>query len=231
MLRLGLDRVGTAIKDAIAPNFCVQCGLAGGWLCSACAESVLFIKEQLCYRCGKLSIGGKTCQRCRRYTDLGGVRVATHYEAGVVREMVHKFKYEQLTDLADVLGEILGEGMKDGQWSGWVIVPVPLHAKRLAERGFNQAELLAKRMANKFGLECRTNLLKRVIATVRQADLSRAERQANVRQAFVAGDMRGLQVVLVDDVMTTGATLEDAARACRGAGARRVWAAVVARGS
>jgi len=225
-----LAKIGVVVKDAIAPVFCVQCGAVGGWLCSICAEQILFVKEQVCYRCGKLSDGGKTCPRCRQYTDLGGVVVAVHYEAGPVREMVHKLKYEQLTDLAGTLSEVLIHGANQKDWQGWVVVPVPLHSSRLAKRGFNQAGLLGKRLAQRFNLMYQPQLLRRLWSTATQTELTRRYRQQNVYRAFQAREMRGAKVLLVDDVMTTGATLGDCARACKDAGAKSVWAVVVARG-
>lgn len=231
MSPLALDKIGELIRDALAPAFCVQCGEAGGWLCSVCAEQILFAKEQVCYRCGRLSEDGKTCSRCRRYTDLSGVMVATHYEAGPVREMVHKLKYEGLTDLAGILGWILFQGVRQKEWRGWVVVPVPLHASRLAKRGFNQADLLGRRLTRYLRLLYQPKILRRVRATETQTELTRVCRRSNVYRAFLSRtDLKSAKILLIDDVMTTGATLEDAARACRDAGARSVWAAVIARG-
>lgn len=157
--------------------------------------------------------------------------MATHYEAGPVREMVHKLKYEGMTDLASVLGEVLISGANQKRWEGFVVVPVPLHRRRLAERGFNQAGLLAVRLAKRLGLSYQPTGLGRVRETATQIMLGRRSRHENLYKAFRANrSLAGEKVLLADDVMTTGATLEDCARACRDAGARQVWAAVIARG-
>jgi ComF family protein len=220
------------VQDAVAPAFCVQCNAAGGWLCEICAEQIFFVKAQVCYRCGKLSEQGKTCQRCRRYTHLSGVLVATHYESGPVRELVHRLKYEALTDLAKILSRILLQAVEGKAWDGWTVVPVPLHPGRLTKRGFNQADLLGRRLAGYLRMPYRSQWLRRIRATEAQVELSGMHRRINVYKAFLAKqDLRGMKILLVDDVMTTGATLEDAARALKDAGAKMVWAAVVARGS
>lgn len=196
-----------------------------------CAEQILFVKEQVCYRCGRLSDQGRTCQRCRNRTSLDGALVATHYEVGPVREMIHRLKYGGMTDLNKILGLVLIQPTIAKDWKDWVVVPVPLHTSRLAKRGFNQAELLAQIIARQWKMEYRTRWLRRVRATTAQIDLTGASRRDNVYKSFLAQtDMTGRRVLLIDDVMTTGATLEDCARACKEAGARRVWAAVVARG-
>lgn len=162
---------------------------------------------------------------------MAGVLVATHYEGGPVRELVHKLKYEELTDLAGVLGWILFQAVSSRKWEEWVIVSVPLHPSKFAQRGFNQADLLARRLAKYLAAVYQPMNLRRVRATVTQTNLTRAFRQANMYKAFVArGDLRGRKFLLVDDVMTTGATLEAAAQALKDAGARQVWGVVVARG-
>lgn len=219
------------MRDAIAPAFCVQCGVSGGWLCSVCAEQIFLAKEQVCYRCGKLSEYGKTCVRCRRRTELTGIMIATHYESGPVRELVHKLKYGGLTDLAGILSWILFQAAVRKQWKEWVVVPIPLHPSKFASRGFNQADLLARRLAKYLAVTYRPKWLRRVRATETQTELTRIYRQANVYKAFMArADLRGKKILLVDDVMTTGATLEAAAQALKDAGARQIWGVVVARG-
>ena len=223
-------KLGSFLKDAIAPVFCVQCGAVGGWLCSECAEQILWVREQVCYRCGKLSEQGKTCQRCRRHSDLNGVMVATHYEAGPIREMIHQLKYEGMTELAGILAWIGYRELVGRRWNDWMIVPLPLHRRRLTERGFNQAELLARGIARQLNLEFQSNRLMRVRATQQQIKLRGRDRRHNVYQAFRARDVHNRKVLVIDDVMTTGATLEDCARALKDAGASQVWAGVVARG-
>ncbi len=219
------------VRDAIAPAFCVGCNTVGGWLCTDCAEKISVVREQVCCRCGRASANGKTCEKCEKYLDLDGVIVAASYEGGPMRELVHKLKYNGLTDLATILSWILFQAVVTQEWEGWVVVPMPLHTSKFHGRGFNQTDLLAKKLARYLGVEYRPNWLRQVCATVTQTKLSQLERQANVYRAFSSSaDLRGEKVLLVDDVMTTGATLEAAAQALKNAGAKAVWGVVVARG-
>lgn len=159
---------------------------------------------------------------------------------GPIAVAIGRFKYEGRVDLARPLGGLLrrladgprGEGRAGGPPPCDVIVPVPLHALRLAERGFNQAALLARPLARALARPLRPLALARTQATQVQASLHRRARQGNVRGAFTvrdSGAVRGARVLLVDDVATTGKTLDACADALLGAGARSVHAAVLAR--
>lgn len=153
---------------------------------------------------------------------------------GVVRELLHRFKYGREECLAVPLGDLLGRAFGDERLSASsfrALVPVPLHPMRQRERGFNQAELLAGRVRGGCGLPVR-RLLRRIRSTAPQARYDREERMRNLQGAFVArveGEPGG-DYLLVDDVSTTGATLDACALALRSAGAGRVFAMVVARG-
>jgi ComF family protein len=154
--------------------------------------------------------------------------------AGVVRELLHRFKYGRDECLAVPLGDLLGRAFGDGRLrapSFRALVPVPLHPRRQRERGFNQAELLAGRVRGACGLSVR-KLLRRIRPTSPQAGFDREERIKNLQGAFVAAGLEepGGDYLLVDDVSTTGATLDACASALRSAGAGRVFAMVVARG-
>ncbi len=151
--------------------------------------------------------------------------------AGSVREAIHRLKYHQDWALADVLAAELLALVEAQGWQVDAVVPVPLGERRLRERGYNQAALLAFPLALGLGVAYRPRWLQRVRETRSQVGLSAAERRANVEGAFGAlpDVARGLTVLLVDDVMTTGATMHAAAQALRAAGARRVYAVSVAR--
>ena len=218
------------IKEGIAPSRCVGCGRLGVWICRSCSRQVLFLKQQNCYRCGKLSPQGRTCERCRAHTDIFGVVVAAHFGIGPVRELIHEFKYGGLMELADILGRVLVFAAQQSRLGDVMIVPVPLHPKRLAERGFNQAQLLGERVARIMGWPL-SSLLYRNRGTRTQTNLTREQRRINVSGAFMCkGDVAGKSILLVDDVITTGATLEECAKVLKQAGAKRVLALVVARG-
>jgi ComF family protein len=149
----------------------------------------------------------------------------------VARDAIHALKFRGRRALARPLAKLIVE-----QWGAALdadvaaLVPVPLARGRQAERGFNQAALLAERLAAALGVPARPRWLARVRATAPQSDLGAAERRANVRGAFVAHPaVAGRHVVVVDDVLTTGATVAECARALKAAGAARVGVLAVAR--
>jgi len=166
----------------------------------------------------------------RREGPLTGIRSACVYE-GVVRKAIHSFKYRHRRTLVDPLAQLVEQELRRRPLQVDLLVPVPLHPRRMAERGYNQSALLARELANRLGIpsaEC----LERTKETVAQAKLRAGARQANVRGAFRCMDgaiVLGRRVGIVDDVCTTGATLEDCARALREAGCTSAWGIVVAR--
>jgi len=156
--------------------------------------------------------------------------VAAHFEIGPVRELVHELKYSGTIELAKLMGAMLAHTVATNGLTDFMLVPVPLHSGRLAGRGFNQAELLAQQVVERLEMVVRSALA-RVRPTGSQTKLTRLERLKNVQEAFrCRGEVADKNILLVDDVMTTGATLEECAVTLKKAGAKRVWAVVVARG-
>lgn len=154
---------------------------------------------------------------------------------GVAKELVSQLKYQAWLSLVPFLGQILTETVVErlGPHPADAVVPVPLHPVRLRERTFNQAQLLAQRLADNLHLPCRKNLLIRRKATAPQTDLSRGERRANVENAFaLAPDplIRSTRLLLVDDVFTTGSTAQACMGLLKGAGAARVTIVTLAHG-
>jgi competence protein ComFC len=148
-----------------------------------------------------------------------------------MRKAIHRLKYSNSRDLAAPLGEMMVSYWQDVHLPADVIVPVPLHPRRLRERGYNQATLLARELGKGVDLPVLENVLIRVRDTSPQVDLSAEERKENVREAFHCPDDRlaGKDVLLIDDVYTTGATLEACSLALRQRGVRTVWAFTLAR--
>jgi ComF family protein len=173
------------------------------------------------------------CAACQAdaTVHLAGLRVAARYE-GTVRQAMWQLKYHRQRRLAEPLGDLLAGACADLVPQIDLIVPVPLHSSRQRQRGFNQAELLARQCALRLGLPARADVLTRIRATPPQVGLGVAARAANVAGAFAVrtpAPVAGRRLLLVDDVCTSGATLGAGAEPLRAAGALVVWGLAVAR--
>ena len=178
--------------------------------------------------------GGRLCGACRLHRPAYAyARAAARYDS-VVREALHAFKFRGRRGLAAPLGDLLVEGVAGGLPLGLpdLLVPVPLHPRRARERGFNQALLLARRVGRAWGRPVRGDVLLRTVATTSQTALEAPARRANVRGAFRVRRsevIAGRHVAVVDDILTTGATVSECARCLEAAGAAVVGVLAVAR--
>jgi len=208
-------------------------------LCPDCRENIVFIERPICIRCGAPldpgTKGPEECRECRErkrsYVDR--FRGAGIYE-GVLQKAVLNFKFDGRRSLARPLAELLAgviESGLTGEAAFDFVCPVPLHPQRLKERGFNQSELLAKYFCEKTGSELRRGILVRTRPTIPQVMLPAGKRRTNVRGAFALGDgaeVKDARVLLIDDVYTTGATLQECARMLKKGGASAVSVLTVA---
>jgi ComF family protein len=198
------------IGDLLSPPSCAACDgrVDDGWraFCHACADSV---------------------ERCAD----DGPCIAFGLFGGALAVAIRRLKYQHRPDLGRPLGSLLRRACRDAGRTADVVLPVPLHARRLVARGYNQAALLGAHLAIELGARVDPNVLIRCADTPPQADLGRSERMANLAGAFSVvrpGRVQGRTIALVDDVTTTGATLDACRRALLSAGARRVECFVVA---
>lgn len=215
--------------DIIFPKRCVVCGRFGSYFCKDCLEKVQFVDNPVCAVCQRQAIGGRTHPGCRTRYGLDGLIVGLKYR-GPVKAAIRKIKYKWVWDVADELVDIFSKNI----WrfevpNNYVLVPIPLHKKRFRWRGFNQAELLCKILSTKFGVNY-FDYLERILETKTQVGLSRLERKANIKGAFKVKRECKQTVILVDDVFTTGATLEEACRVLKKTGIREVWGMAIAIG-
>ena len=219
--------------DLVFPPRCAGCGAVGSWICDSCLSSAPRIPDPVCPKCGHPQGAPSLCVVCRSITfDFNKARAVYHYE-GAIRAAVHKFKYRNLTALAGPLSGLLLEYLPGMAVQPDAVTAVPLHRKRQQERGYNQSELLARRVAAGLTLPYLDGAVERSMFTRPQVGLGAEERHINVSAAFEPGRNRvtGSRVLLIDDVYTTGATLSDCARALKAAGAKSVFCLALARGN
>lgn len=186
----------------------------------------------LCPRCGRPQTSGVLCPGCVGWQAMiDGIRSPFRFD-GVIRPIIYQLKYRNLRALAVPLAGLLNDYLNASHIPGEVLVPVPLHPKRLRERGYNQSSLLAQELGKIVSLPVVNNCLIRQRHTPAQARTPTVdERRSNVADAFTCRDgrLRGKQVLLIDDVSTSGATLDACAGALKASGAASVWGLVLAR--
>ena len=236
-----LGKLKTYALDLLFPPHCAVCQRLGAWLCADCLDELEAIEAQVCQLCGLPQTSSRfgddranLCARCQASPiQLDGLRAYSFHD-GPLRKAIHQFKYEDLRSLAALLGHLMADGWERLAPRDLVldaIVPVPLHRGRQRERGYNQSALLARELGHCLQLPVIEDAVVRSRATAPQVDLNAQARRANVQDAFRCrgNDLAGKRVLLVDDVCTSGATLESACLALRGAGVPSVWACTLTR--
>jgi ComF family protein len=230
-----------ALSSLFYPATCVVCSgdvERPEYVCESCRRRAPRISAPFCAKCSEPFSGAITqpfgCANCQHRILHFDSAVAAYRSRGLVRKLVHAFKYGRQRHLRHTLAEWLGETMNDPRLHGRrfdLIVPVPLHPARERERGFNQAVLLAELLARQVAVPLRA-VLERIRYTRTQTAYDRVERMENLRDAFRLrknANVRQLHVLLIDDVLTTGSTLSECARVLKEAGAISVYAATAAR--
>ena len=217
--------------DWLFPPNCGGCGRQGARWCSNCHAQAEVIRTPVCSCCGQCQDTVGLCSRCRHsppvYTALRSWAIFD----GTVRNALHKLKYQRDVSLGEALARYLLECLLDLGWDVDTVVPVPLGLARLAERGYNQSALLARPLAMAYRTRYSPRALCRARETHSQVGLTAVQRRENVSGAFKAHRdlVAGRTILVVDDVATSGATLDACASALFEAGARQVYALTVAR--
>ncbi len=222
------------ILNLIFPPRCIGCGknTRSSVLCEPCTRKITLHQTLFCGRCGlRLPAGKRVCHKEFPYL-LGA---ATDFGNDIVRNAIHALKFQYVKNAADALGDLLVRyaAMLHLPFEDYLIIPIPLSPRRLRERGFNQSELIANIFARGFGLPIETKALMRVKNTKPQSETKNlVERRENLARSFTARHpeyVAGKNIILVDDVTTSGATLLEAATVLKSAGARKIIAFTVAR--
>lgn len=229
--------------DLIFPRTCLGCKKDGAYLCSDCLLGVPIKTGVNCHICGKrLPSPEDICKNCRRKTNLDGIFSASSWDNSLLKEAVHNFKYNFIQELSSPLSEIYIRFLEINFSDFFakkdiVLIPVPLHKKRYAWRGFNQSELLAQKIAKELEVPCRSDILFRTVNTLPQVGFSDpSDRKYNLRDAFQKIESisnlfpKNSTLILIDDVSTTGSTLEECAKILTQFKPKKVYGFVLARG-
>lgn len=232
--------------DFFFPRRCLSCGEGGNYFCQECVKTIKLIEKQICPVCEKPAINGATHPCCQSEYSLDGLISIFPYE-GIIKTAISKLKYKFITDLArELVSSIIRtiELDKNGQFNYLnrligmgeeiILVPVPLHWRRKNWRGFNQAELLGRVLAQNFGWQFEENLLVRSRYTKPQIKLKSEQRKENIRGAFKINSNSKIinhksNIIIFDDVWTTGSTIKEAGVVLKMAGAEIVWGLTIAR--
>jgi len=214
------------LLEFVFPTRCVSCRKRGTLLCPECEKQLSPLEKLFCIVCGRPAVGGFTHPGCRTQFTPERAWAGFSYRE-IARRLVQGLKYRRVRKVAEIMADLLVEELADSGvefGSEAVVVPVPLSFWREGARGFNQSSLLGKALAEKLGLPFRAAVLRKTRDTLSQVSLTKPERAANVQGAFsVKGGLHGEDILLVDDVLTTGATGREAAKTLKKAGAGQVW--------
>ena len=220
--------------DIIFPIECVGCGKANEFLCSSCVSKIKIFPIQTCHYCRKPQAFGKTCDDCENRNRLDGLFILGPYDQPILKEAIHAWKHERVKEIGNILGLRLADQLAHSFFrENSNITHIPLRKPRQFDRGFNQSEQLALILAQKFQIPAKSLLIK-IKDTEPQSSLNREKRLLNIRGVFAPAKdakLSGQNIILIDDITTTGATMEEACRVIKKAGTKSVWGIALAHGS
>jgi competence protein ComFC len=230
--RESVFHMSRVVVRTIFPEVCAGCGVSGTWMCDECTGLLRRVApERACARCGQPEQFGRSrCRRCDSWNAaLSASRSVLEFD-GPGRLAVHRLKYRNEPARAEWCAKQIAALIVDLEWTTDVMIPVPLHHSRYRERGYNQSEHICRWLAKILDTDVSSALI-RNRSTASQVGLGATERVTNVRGAFQSSQrLDGMDVMLVDDVITTGSTLSECAVACVRGGATRVRAVTLATG-
>lgn len=230
------------LLDLVFPVRCINCGQFGQYLCRKCLNKIPLKQKFECIGCKQHVPFGRTCRLCLKENCLDQLLIAADYKNPLVKKIIKTFKFKFVAGLSVPLSALLKKYIKQLRNKNKfnifaespVLIPVPIHKLRKNWRGFNQSELLAKSLADIFQMEYAADILARIKNTIPQADIEeKSKRMENIKSVFTCLNPKkisGRTVLLIDDVCTTGATLNECAKVLKQNGAVGVTALVIAKG-
>jgi ComF family protein len=226
--------VKNLVLDTLFPVNCLVCNREGVFLCSLCQVALKRLEQQSCIVCEKASLAGITHPKCSAPFLPEGLVSFLDYRDKNLSHVLIAGKYSFLPGVFGILGEVLASFLSESIWreifQGFIVIPLPLSKSRRRWRGFNQAEILVNVLSEKLGMLQGSPLVKQNTRT--QKDLNKEQRRKNVLGCFslkAGAEVRGKNYILVDDVVTTGATLMEASKVLKRNGAAKVWCMTIAR--
>lgn len=216
------------VISLVAPYSCLSCGAEGSLLCAGCKPTLGVVMPGRCFRCSKQSSQSKTCKNCRQHSSLAHVWIRSEYK-GIPKELIHGLKFQRTPSAATIVGEAMISTLPEIT-EDTIVVPIPTASSRKRQRGYDQAVLISRSIARQTGMSVVRALVR--TGQTRQVGSKKADRLNQLKNAYVVvrpGRISGAHILLIDDVLTTGATLESAAKSLRRAGATQVDALVFAR--
>lgn len=218
------------LLDLIFPKTCVSCNQIGDYLCSSCVSKIEPINHQICPVCRKEAISGLAHPKCNTKFGLDGL-YSFLYFSPPLPQALYKLKYKFVKDFSDILINKSKLVFPD-VFKNYYLAPIPLHEAKKNWRGFNQVEMLADLLSDKYKINQAPNVIVRKKATKSQVGLTKVLRAENLRSAFECVDkkyVKDKKFLLFDDVWTSGATLKNAGAVLKRAGAKKVWGLTLAR--
>lgn len=222
-----IQKIYAFILDMLFPIFCVGCRKEGTWLCGACEKSIPGRSKKSCSICNIPQDNDfSLCKNCKETYVLSGIIITHSYKTKIMEQLIHLLKYKYIKDIQSYVGnlmvrEIILQSKNNPLLKrcirtpdNVILIPVPLHKKKFNERGYNQSELIARELSSTFGWNLQSPI-KRVRDTKPQARLSKEKREDNLKGAFALEkkfDAHGQVILLIDDVLTTGSTLNECAK-------------------
>lgn len=236
MIKVHARQLRDMLLDLLFPRRCPICGKISGGICADCKKKLPYIRQPFCLRCGRPveNVEDEYCADCRKHTHSFTQGRALWLYTGEMRKSIHAVKYQNKREYLEYFAKEMAEhfSREIADWQPEVIVPIPMHKSSIGVRGYNQAELLAVYLGWELGLPVEKKVLQKVRKTANQKELDHKSRRINLKGAFSVELPHGQEciwkkVLLVDDVYTTGSTLDEAALTLRKSGVQDVYFAAV----